>query len=1611
MPAFGETKRRVQIENVSERINKSENGIPSGFVNALFAHAAPDDLALLSEQALTLLAQEAWVHLQERRNGSHNIRVYNPEFTDKNDPDITIVEIVNDDMPFLVDSTLNELNERNCEIRLIVHPIMALSRDPAGALTNFTGEANRADAEGTARESLIHIHLERIDSEDARHDLLAALDLVLADVRYATTDWKIMLKRVEDVVENFKNSPPPLPQEEVSEANAFLQWLIENNFTFLGVREYAYVRGEDGDRLEPKPETNLGILRNPDVRMLREGSDFMVMTSEVSAFLHEPVPLIVTKASLRSRVHRRSHLDYIGIKLFDKSGTLTGELRLVGLFTSTAYTRTARSIPFLRRKINLVERRAGFDHDSHSGKELANILENHPRDDLFQIDPNILYDFSMETVNLYERPRVRVLPRIDEFNRFVSVMVFMPRDKYTSDVRIRVGNYLARVYDGRVSTSSTSFTDTALARTHYIIAHDKREAIPDIPREELEADTAALVQTWDDRLKSALSGKFNGRKTRELAQRYTKLFPLGYQDAFTPEAAVDDLVALENLGADNSLAIQFYRRPRDTEFRISLKILSFVRPIPLSERVPVLENMGFKAINERTYRLDPSREETGIVWIHDMTLERSHGGSINLERSIKELTALFIAVVKGHAENDGYNALALEADLGWRDIAVLRAISRYLRQALIPFSQDYMWGVLVKHAAISAKIAELFHARFVPAPEISADARAQNESVLLEDIENALGNVESLDEDRILRRFVNLIQATVRTNFYQKNPDGSFRDTIAFKMQSRKIEALPAPRPLYEIFVYSPRVEGVHLRFGKVARGGLRWSDRPQDFRTEVLGLVKAQQVKNAVIVPVGAKGGFVPKHLPAGPREAIFEEGTASYKVFINALLEVTDNLQGDALVHPDHVVRHDDNDPYLVVAADKGTATFSDVANGLAAEHGFWLDDAFASGGSVGYDHKKMGITARGAWEAVKRHFREMDIDIQTTPFTAAGVGDMSGDVFGNGMLLSHQTRLVAAFDHRDIFIDPTPDEVRSFEERKRLFALPRSSWQDYDKTLISKGGGIFSRAAKSITLTPEIQQLLGITTATATPQLVMSAILRLPVDLLWFGGIGTYIRSQAESDDQVGDRANDSIRVTGSALRCRVIGEGANLGATQRGRIEFAANGGKINTDAIDNSAGVNSSDVEVNIKIALTTPVNDGRLTKEERNVLLASMTDEVAHLVLRNNYQQTLALSLAERRGIEDIGFEQRLMQSLETRELLDRAVEYLPEDATIAERIRTNQSLTRPELAVLLAYAKITLFDDLLASTVPDDPYLGRELARYFPKEMQERFPDAIQGHRLRREIIATILANSMINRGGPSFVVRLVDQTGADVADIAAAFAMVRDAYRLAELHAAIDALDTKIPGEVQLKLYAWIQDLTLSRIVWFLRNVDLRAGLENVALRFQRGVDAIRESLPVTLGEAAKAVLDQRTSELVAQNVPANLALWLASLPNLVAAPDIVLTSETAGREASDIAATLFAVNDTLALERIRLAARSIQIADYYERLALDRAIDQIESAERALVSRITTANGVGAEAVEAWAAARPEVARVQNTVRDIVASGLTLAKLTVVANLLGDLARSPV
>ncbi|WP_420393900.1 NAD-glutamate dehydrogenase [Acuticoccus sp.] len=1578
------------------------------FAELLFRHAAAEDLSRYSVEDLMRIAQKGWDALQKRPLDAPGVTVMSPEELSVVEAGthraISVVEAINADKPFLFGSLKNELHAQDLELHLVVHPIFALERDRDGSLVAFHGEAQAGD--GHAHESFVHVHIEPLDDAGEREALAEALTRVLADVDAAVADWPKMRALLREAIERYRHEPPPVDTDVLEEAIAFLETVERSDFILTGMRQYTLDGSPDEGELVGEDD-GLGILRDPELKVLRRGTELVTMTPEVREFLKRADPIIIAKANVQSRVHRRTHLDYIGVKRFE-DGSLKGELRIVGLFTSAAYTGSVFAIPMLRRKANNVVRALGFDPLSHSGNAVVNVLETYPRDELFQIDEGLLARFALAILQLSERPRVRVLSRIDPFDRFVSALIFVPRDRFTTAVREAIEAMMAEAYDGHVSARYVSMPEGVLTRLHLIIGRRERETPRPDPRE-LEDRISALIRTWSDELLRAAVAAPKLSLDRFKIADWSPSFSDSYRATYTAERAVRDITILERIGEETPTAILFFRRDAvEGPDRCSLKIYHKDAPILLSARVPILENMGFIVVNERTFRVTVPHSEGGI-YIHDMTLAVASGEAIDVAAHAEKLQAMFIAVWEGMAESDGYNALLLNAGMGWRDIAVLRALSRYLRQAGIAYGQDLMADTLNAYPELASAIVELFRARFDP--DWDGEDREAAANRIANGIEELCNDITSLADDTIVHRFQNLVEAAVRTNVFQREDDGEPARTFAFKFDPRKIVGLPRPAPFREIWVYSPRVEGVHLRFGAVARGGLRWSDRPQDFRTEVLGLVKAQQTKNAVIVPVGAKGGFFPKKLPdRANRDAFLEEGREAYKVFVDTMLDITDDLDGDEVVPPERVVRHDGDDAYLVVAADKGTATFSDMANAISQAHGFWLDDAFASGGSAGYDHKVMGITAKGAWEAVKRHFRELDHDIQTKPFTAVGVGDMSGDVFGNGMLLSRVTRLVAAFDHRDIFIDPDPDPERSYAERERLFGLPRSSWQDYDRSALSAGGGVYSRSAKSIELSPEARLALDIGRGSLTPADVMRAILQAPVDLLWFGGIGTYVRAPHESNLDIGDRANDAIRISAHEVRAEVVGEGANLGVSHAGRIAYALAGGRINSDAIDNSAGVNTSDIEVNIKIALADAMRKEKLTREERNALLAEMTDEVAALVLRNNYLQTLAISLSKMQNVQNAGYQRRLMEVLEPRGL-DREIEGLPSNAALDDRVHRGEGLTRPEIGVLLAYAKITLFDDILQSDVPDDDYLSREVLRYFPTQMTERFADEVRGHKLRREVISTMLANSMINRGGPTFVVRVGDQTGAPVPLIARAFAAARDAFGLIALNGEIDKLDNVLPGDVQLRLYANVRSLLVDAAVWFVRNESFATGLEDVIARFRAGIDALRGLYQTVLPEDDADELRQHAALLAGDGVPDALAQEFARLPLAVAGLDVTVVADACRVDLADAGAVWFALNDRFRIMQLDETARSIEAEDYYDGLALDRARRVLADAHRNLAIDVlmSVREGSGTERVDAWLASHGAVvAQTQRAVADIVGGGrASISRLAVASGLLADLA----
>jgi glutamate dehydrogenase len=1575
-------------EHARNRLTPDEAETVWTFIGRFYERIAPEDILEVTPENLFGAAYSLWKLAAKRAPGSPRVRVYNPRIEEHGwKSPHTVVEVVNDDMPFLVDSITGCLNQRGLHVHLVIHPIVHIARDSAG---NRTGLADDGQA-----ESLMHVEIDEQPDAAALDAIAAEVEAVLSDVRAAVEDWKPMLGRLDEALGWLDGKLDEVEREEAAEAKAFLAWLRDNHFTFLGCRDISYADNGGEPALAVVEDSGLGILREPWRSMLARGNGQGV-SPMLRQFFDRPELLLITKTSVRGRVHRAVHMDYVGIKRYDTKGRLVGERRFVGLFTATAYNRTPRDIPYLRRKVTQVMQRAELPEHSHDGKALLNILETYPRDELFQIDLDTLHDLATRILALQERPGIRLFARRDKFDRYFSCIVYLPRERLSTTLRRRFEAILVAALNGRLSNQYTLVNDSPLVRWHFIIGTNPGDAPAEVDYNAIEARLIEAARSWHDDLYDALVDRYGEARGNRLAQRFADAFPAAYTENVEPELALSDLEKIDSILEGADLAVNFYRAIEDPESKVRFKIYHPTEAVPLSDCMPMLEHMGLRVMGETPYQVHPAG---GVpIWVHDFELLERQGRDIDLARLRAKFEVAFDEIWHGDVEDDGFNRLVLGAGLEWREVVLLRAFCKYLRQTGITFSQDYMEDTLANNPGIARALVALFHARFDPA----GDASRRDGADLVADIEQALDAVQSLDEDRILRRFLDLMQACLRTNYYQKGADGRPKPYISFKFDSTQVAELPKPRPFREIWVYGARVEAIHLRGGKVARGGLRWSDRREDFRTEVLGLMKAQMVKNAVIVPVGSKGGFVPKRLPVGAeREAIQAEGIECYKTFIRGLLDLTDNRDGDAILPPPDVVRYDDDDPYLVVAADKGTATFSDIANGVSLEYGFWLGDAFASGGRVGYDHKGMGITAKGAWESVKRHFRELGRDIQSDDFTVVGVGDMSGDVFGNGMLLSQHIRLLAAFDHRHIFIDPDPDPAASWAERERLFNLPRSSWADYDKALISTGGGVFDRRAKAITLTPQMQALTGLGGTRATPAEIMKTLLTAEVDLLWFGGIGTYVKASSESQADVGDRANDALRVDARQLRAKVIGEGANLGVTQRGRIEYALAGGRLNTDAVDNSAGVDCSDHEVNIKILVDAIVRAGEMTEKQRNALLAEMTDDVGELVLRTNYLQTLALTMQARRADELLASHARFMRDFAKLGLLDREVEFLPSDEQIAERQAAGQGLTRPELAVLLAYAKMRLYDQLLDSDLGESEYLAMDLQRYFPPQLHDRYAEAIANHRLRAEIIATTTANSFVNRLGITYAHDLMNDTGFSAGEIGRAYSLARDVFDMRELWADIEALDNVVASDRQLRMYHHAARLLRRATSWFLRNAPRPLRVLQMLEAYAPGVRELRGALADALDGAQRERLDAEVSSHIAAGVPEALARHVAALRPMAAACDIVDTAGGAQRPVPEVAQVYFAIGGRLGLDWLRDEAEQVEGGDYWSRTAMASIVDDLYGQQRALVAKVLADPGSGGlAALDAWLAANTAgVDHLANLMEDFRGGGtLDVARLAV-------------
>ncbi|MEU3740438.1 NAD-glutamate dehydrogenase [Streptomyces sp. NPDC032198] len=1595
------------------------------FLQRYYLHTAPEDLADRDPVDVFGAAFSHYRLAENRPQGTANVRVHTPTVEENGwTCSHTVVEVVTDDMPFLVDSVTNELSRQGRGIHVVIHPQVVVRRDLTGKLLEVLTDPGTERPHDAVTESWIHVETDRETDRADLKQISADLIRVLSDVRETVEDWEKMRDAALRIADELPTEPTAddLRDQEVDEARELLRWLADNHFTFLGFREYVLT---DDDSLSAVPGTGLGILRADPQHDGEEdhpvSPSFSRLPADARAKAREHKLLVLTKANSRATVHRPSYLDYVGVKKFDAHGNVIGERRFLGLFSSAAYTESVRRVPVIRRKVQEVLKGAGFSPNSHDGRDLLQILETYPRDELFQTPPDELRSIVTSVLYLQERRRLRLYLRKDEYGRYYSALVYLPRDRYTTGVRLRIIDILKEELGGDSVDFTAWNTESILSRLHFVVRVAPGGGLPqltDADTDRIEARLVEAARSWADGFAEALTAECGEERAAELLRRYSGAFPEGYKADHTPRAAVADLQHLEQLKhGREDFALSLYEPVGAAPGERRFKIYRSGGQVSLSAVLPVLQRLGVEVTDERPYELRCTDRTN--AWIYDFGLRmpkpQNGNGDYLGDDGRERFQEAFAAAWTGEAEVDGFNSLVLRAGLNWRQAMVLRAYAKYLRQAGSTFSQDYMEDTLRNNVHTTRLLVSLFEARMSPDRQRAGTELTDG---LLEELDGALDQVASLDEDRILRSFLTVIKATLRTNFFQEAEGGKPHTYISMKFDPQAIPDLPAPRPAYEIWVYSPRVEGVHLRFGKVARGGLRWSDRREDFRTEILGLVKAQMVKNTVIVPVGAKGGFVAKQLPdpSVDRDAWLAEGVACYKTFISALLDITDNLVAGEVVPPADVVRHDEDDTYLVVAADKGTATFSDIANEVAESYNFWLGDAFASGGSAGYDHKGMGITARGAWESVKRHFRELGTDTQSEDFTVVGVGDMSGDVFGNGMLLSEHIRLVAAFDHRHIFIDPRPDAATSYAERRRLFELPRSSWADYNKELLSAGGGIFPRSAKAIQLNAHIREALGIETGVAkmTPADLMKAILQAPVDLLWNGGIGTYVKSSAESNSDVGDKANDAIRVNGADLRVKVVGEGGNLGLTQLGRIEFARSGGHINTDAIDNSAGVDTSDHEVNIKILLNAVVANGDMTVKQRNKFLAAMTDEVGTLVLRNNYAQNTALSNAVFQSPSLLHAHQRFMRRLGRDGHLDRGLEFLPTDRQIRELLSSGRGLSQPELAVLLAYTKITAADELIQTTLPDDDYLRGLLHAYFPEALREKFPEQVDGHALRREIVTTVLVNDTVNTGGSTFLHRLREETGASLEEIVRAQLAAREIFGLSKVWDAVEALDNVVAADVQTRIRLHSRRLVERGTRWLLNNRPQPLQLAETIDFFREGVAEVWTELPKLLRGSDQEWYQSIRDELTGVGVPDELAQRVAGFSSAFPSLDIVAIADRTDKDPMAVAEVYYDLADRLRITQLMDRIIELPRADRWQSMARASIREDLYAAHAALTADVLAA-GNGEDTPEqrfkAWEEKNAAILSRSRTTLDEIQSSdaFDLANLSVAMRTMRTLLRT--
>ncbi len=1506
------------------------------FLRRFAAGLRTAELAARPAEDLAGAALSLWEFAQVRLPGQAQVRVFNPGGrVDGWRSHFAVAEIVNDDMPFLVDTALAAFAALELPVQSLLHPVYPVLRDAAGTMTGI--------GIGGAPESAMQIAFGPLTDPGGLVEVEAALTRGMTDVRAAIGDFRAMRARLTAIAE----AMPPSSERE------FLLWTAQDHFILLGYRRMTI---DATGRLMPEADGALGMLRDPAVMVFDALADPTLARPAAQAALAMPGRVAVAKSDLRSTVRRPQLCDVVGVKELDPRGDVAGIHLFLGLFSSDAYNRNPRSIPMLAEKVQSILARAGVNPAGHDGRALRHIVDTWPRDDLFQGSEDEILQAARRVIDLQIRPGLALFVRREVLGRRVSAIVYLPRDRYDTRLRRELAGMLTRAFDGPLAGYAMAVGDSPLARVQFLIATDPASSRA-VDVAGLEAAMEQAARSFAERLADALAAEQGEVEAARSVAVWGAAFPPEYATRHTASAAVHDIRKAAAALAGDRLTLALLRPAGAGRHRVALKLYHPDEAVPLSDIVPLIETLGLRVIEEVPTPLAPRGLRR--LTLQTLTLETADATPIDVDARGADVLATFEAMWDRRAEADGFNRLVLGAGIAWRDAWLLRAMFKWCRQVGFPFSQLAVEGTLVAYPAAARILVDLFHRRFDPAlaRDTAAEARLDTEWNEL------LDTIESPDEDRILRRMRRLLDAVLRTNFFQDGMDGT--RALALKLDSAEAGDMPLPRPWREIWVHNARMEGCHLRGGPVARGGIRWSDRREDFRTEILGLMKAQMVKNVVIVPVGAKGGFVLKR-PAAPtgdaardREAVAAEGIACYRLLVNGLLDVTDNLRGGKVMPPDMVVRRDADDPYLVVAADKGTATFSDTANGIAVERGFWLGDAFASGGSIGYDHKAMGITAKGAWVNIARHFREMGRDIQRDAFTCVGVGDMSGDVFGNGLMVSAQTRLLAAFDHRHIFIDPSPDPAASFAERVRLFALPRSSWADYDAAKISAGGGVFPRGAKSITLSAEAADVLDLPAGAHEPAAVMRAILKAEVDLLYFGGIGTYVKAAAQSQVEAGDRANDAIRIDAGMLRAKVLGEGANLAVTQSGRIEAAQAGVRINTDALDNSAGVSTSDHEVNIKILVADAVESGRLNQQQRVALLASMTDEVGRLVLHDNHQQNQAISLDQMAGARDLPAQNALMGVLERAGILDRAVAGLPDAATIAQRTVAGQALTRPELCEVMAHGKLWLSGEIDAGKLPDDPALEAELFAYFPTVLRQDYATEIRRHRLRRELIGTAVTNDLLNRLGHAAFGRLVTDSGLSASIVAKAALIARDAFDLGTVWAAVEALDGAVPTEAQYAVEAAMRRLYEATARALLSHPEALGGIAESVAVLRPGLTALVAKATARAGSLPAA------AGLIAQGVPAHLAALTAALPELLAAPAIVRLAASARVEVDAAAAAWAGAGEGFAIDPLRAAVAAIPPRGAWGARAVAALDDDLAGLQGRLAAQVL-ASGLTAQAL---------------------------------------------